>query len=151
MKKSFSFIELLISIVILSIVIFGISEIINNLQITQKKLHNNFKNSIKDIAVKVLYYDILNGENFILKQTKNKTTILLQTTNSLYNIPKPYIKWYLLNNTLTRIESPTELNQTKMYYKDTFFKVTIFKIYKKNNRFFIYLANDKPIFFEILQ
>jgi len=157
MKKSFTLIELLLSIIILSIMVLGLSSVIKSLNKTEKVMHKIYQKNIDEtIIYKVLYNDILNSENIVIKQTKNYSTPIFQTSNSLHNIAKPYVMWYISKNrkTLMRMETPTDINlsniSNQLYYLDKFNENTkIFKIYKNRNKFLIFLQTDQNIYFEI--
>jgi len=156
MKKAFTLIEILISIIILSIMVFVLSDVVKNMNVSKNILEKNFQNEYyKNIALKVLYYDILNSKYINVSQKKNYSFISMQTTNSLYNIPAPYVVWYVSkkDNALMRMELPkkvTFLSNANNYYLDKFAQnVKIFKVYIKNGKYFIYLDDGRPIYFEM--
>jgi len=156
MKKAFTLVEILISVVILSIMVFVLSDVIKNINISKNILEKNFQNEhYKNLALKVLYYDVLNSRYVNLSQKKNYSVISMQTTNSLYNIPEPYVVWYVskTDNALMRMEMPqktTFLSNAKNYYLDKFNEnVKIFKIYRYFYKYFIYIDDGKPIYFEM--
>ncbi|ACM92801.1 prokaryotic N-terminal methylation motif domain protein [Nautilia profundicola AmH] len=156
MKKSFTLIEVLISITILSILFLALSNVISSLSKASDYLEKkySFENN-KYLFLKILYYDILNADDINITQYKNYTIIKMQTSNSLYFIPKPYVMWYVSkrNNTLVRYESPKNidiLEDNSNYYLDKFIQnVKIFKIYKHLGKYFVYIDNGKPIYFEM--
>jgi type II secretory pathway pseudopilin PulG len=156
MKKSFTLIELLISVVILLIIVFVLSGVVKNLNLTKNILTQNLnREHYKKLALKVLYYDILDANSITLSQIKNYTVVKMKTTNSLYGIPRPYVVWYVSkkNNALMRMEMPKKiifLGNAVNYYLDKFSQnVKIFKVYKKFDRYFVYIDNGKPIYFEM--
>ena len=72
MKKAFTLIELLISIAIFSIMIYALSEMIKNLNITKDILQNKIKNELNEQKIlKVLYYDILNAVSLNIEKSPN--------------------------------------------------------------------------------
>jgi len=156
MKKAFTLVEILISVVILSIMVFVLSDVVKNMDVSKNILKKNIRNEhYKQIALKVLYYDILNSKYVNLSQKKNYSLISMQTTNSLYNIPAPYVVWYVSkkDNALMRMEMPqkvTFLSNIRNYYLDKFNEnVKIFKIYRYFYKYFIYLDDGKPVYFEM--
>ena len=154
MKKSFTLIELLLSIVILSIMFLGVSNVIKELNKSKNIMDRLYdKNINSNLVYKVLYNDLLNSSNIKINNSKNYSNIILQTTNSLYKIPKPYVMWYVSKNknSLMRLESPTDINLSNLnhYYLDKFLEnVKIFKIYLNNNKKFVFIKSDKTIYFE---
>ena len=154
MKKSFTLIELLLSIVILSIMFLGVSNVIKELNKSKNIMDRLYdKNINSNLVYKVLYNDLLNSSNIKISNSKNYSNIIFQTTNSLYKIPKPYVMWYVSKNqnSLMRLESPSDINLSNLnyYYLDKFLEnVKIFKIYLNNNKKFVFIKSDKTIYFE---
>ena len=160
MKKSFTLIEILISIIIVSILFLAMSNVINQFKGTKNTLKNEYlKNIQQSLITKVLYYDLLNAKSIkiINSKYKNFIQLYLQTKNSLYHFDMPYVVWYVSknNNTLMRIENK---NKIKLPNNNAFFidkftnNIKIFKIYKKQDKLFIYLQIDKkPLFFEMVK
>jgi len=156
MRKSLTLIELLISIVLLSIIVFALSGIVGNLKKTREILHSSVNSQTrKNTAMKVLYYDMLNARSINLFQTKNYTLVKLQTSNSLHDMAEPYVVWYVSKNkkTLMRMETPEKhafLSEARNYYLDKFAQnVKIFKIYRYFYKYFVYIDDGKPIYFEM--
>jgi prepilin-type N-terminal cleavage/methylation domain-containing protein len=156
MKKSFTLIEILISIAILSVLFLALSNVISylsNSSLFIKHKYQHTENS--DRFLKVLYYDLLDADYINIKQSKNYSFVKMRTTNSLYRIPKPYVIWYVSKNgnSLMRLESPKDVNlsvEREYYYLDKFAQnVKIFKIYQKNGGYFVYFDNKKPIYYEM--
>jgi len=151
MKKSFTLIELLLSILIFSVLILAMSNFINQVRNSQKFIEKYSKNN--NYLLKVLYYDLLNSTNIKIINTKNPNydRLLLKTSNSLYNLINPYVVWYISNNSLIRIEDYNISLPGFFPYIDKFdSKVQIFKIYKKNEKIFVYIKGKKKLFFEII-
>jgi hypothetical protein len=137
--------------------IYALSEMIKNLNITKDILQNKIKNELNEQKIlKVLYYDILNAVSLNIEKSPNPDFIrlYLQTTNSLYGYCKSYVVWYVSkkDNSLIRAENRDviTLPDNNLYYLDKFAQnVKIFKIYKNNGKYFIYLEAGKPIYFEM--
>ncbi len=155
MKKAWTLIEVLISVTILSILFLAMSNVIGNLKISKNVIANRFeKNKKQEIFIKVLYSDILNAQSLQILNTQNKDYIrlLLRTKNSLYNLIEPYVLWYVSKNenSLIRAESWMQIKDGSIYYADKFMQnVKKFKIFQKNDKYFIYIDTSKPIYFEI--
>jgi len=155
MKKSFTLIEILISITILSVLFLALSNVIAYLSNSSVFISKNYEKSKNNNRfLKILYYDLLNADEVAIRNTKNYSFVKLRTSNSLYRIPKPYVIWYVSKNknSLMRLESSKDINITDKedYYLDKFAQnVKIFKIYKKDGKYFVYLNKNKPIYFEM--
>ncbi|WP_456480666.1 type II secretion system protein [Nautilia sp.] len=156
MKKSFTLIELLISVVILSILFLALSNVISYSKNSGGVLEKRYEKQLKfDLYMKVLYYDLLNGGEINVTGSGDYSVVKIRTSNSLHFIPEPYVVWYVSkkHNTLMRLESPEVVNLLKLppdYYLDKFVQnVKIFKIYVKDGKYFIYMDNGRPIYFEM--
>ncbi len=160
MKKTFTLIELIISVLLLSLLFFAMSKVILEFKNSIRLVKNEYKLSNQNnLMLKVLYYDLLNASkiNIIKSTNPNFIRLYLQTSNSLYHIPKPFVVWYVSrkDNSLIRIEdvNPIFLPNEFFTYIDKFAsKINFFKIYKNKNKFLIYIKqNKKPIFFEMIK
>jgi len=143
MKKSFTLIEILISIVIFSILVLAMSNVIKEVNFSKVFLSKHYKMQ-KNYLIKVLYYDIFNASEIRIIHTKNPNydTLVLKTSNSLYKLINPTVTWYISKRALIRKENAP-------YAIDKFdSNMKIFKIYKKNTKFFVYIEGKKRIFFE---
>jgi len=143
MKKSFTLIELLISIVIFSVLVLAMSNIIKEVNSSKNFLVKHYKYQ-KNYLIKVLYYDIFNASSIQIIHTKNPDydKLILKTSNSLYKLINPTVTWYISKKALIRKENLP-------YTIDKFdSNVKIFKIYRKNSKFFIYIKGNRKIFFE---
>jgi len=156
MKKSFTLIEVMISIVIFSLLVLFMSKVITSLHISINSLESNYNSTqTKKNVINTLYMDILENKKIeIINKNKKYSILSIQTANSLYDLSMPYVVWYVSkkDNKLMRLE----------YYKkfklpidkgnlDGFLNVKIFKIYKNRNKYFIFIRdkNNKDIYFEI--
>ena len=158
MKKSFTLIEVIISIIIFSIIMIFMSNVIDSLNSSVKTLNNNYnKNRFNSYTIKTLYTDILNSDYITLNnKNKNYSILYLKTSNSLYNIAMPYVIWYVSkkDNTLMRLESSKKINlpikEDKNILLDRFLdNIKIFKIYKNKKKYFIIIKENKTLYFEI--
>ena len=158
MKKGFTLIEVMISIVIFSLLITLMSNVVTSLNISIITLNKEYNKQLKNsYLIKTLYGDILNSSKIILENNnKNYSIIYIQTSNSLYNNPFSYVVWYVSKkqNSLMRLESENfmklPVNMENKFELDKFKNnIKIFKIYKKNNKYFIFIKDKKNLFFEI--
>jgi len=146
MKKAFTLIELLISIILFAILTLAMSNVIKEVNNSKNFLMKNYKRK-KNYFLKVLYYDILNASYIKIIHTKNPNydILILKTSNSLYKLINPKVIWYISKKALIRKEN-------LKYTIDKFnSNVKIFKIYKKQSKIFIYIDGDKKICFEIFK
>jgi prepilin-type N-terminal cleavage/methylation domain-containing protein len=158
MKKSFTLIELILAIIIISILILAMNNIIINLKSTKDFLNKILqKNNSKELLIKTLYYDILNATSIkvIPSIDSDYDRVYLQTQNSLYHLIFPYVIWYVSKNknTLIRIESPfkIKLPDENAFFLDKFQQnVKIFKIIRKNGKNLVFIEAKKPIYFEMI-
>ncbi len=159
MKKSFTLIEIIISVMILSILFFAMSGVLKNLKITKEILEKNFvKSSQKELMIKTLYYDLLNAQSVKIVHSPNSDfdRVYIVTSNSLYRLIYPDVLWYVSKNknSLIRVESPYEITlpNENLFFMDKFEqKVKIFKIYKNQNKIFVFIKTKKPLYFKIFK
>jgi len=157
MKKSFTLIEVMISIVIFSILVLFMSKVVTSLNISLNTINDKYKKeNKKSLLVKTLYNDILAKRNIKIKNSKNYSIVYIQTSNSLYNIPMPYVIWYVSkkDNALMRLESSKKttlpINIENDFYLDKFTSnVEIFQIYQKKDKFFVFIKTNKEVYFEM--
>ena len=127
MKKSFTLIEILLSLIILSILFLAMNNIIASLKSASNVLNNYyFKQKQNEILIKTLYADIINATSIKIIHSKNSDydRLYLITSNSLYDLIEPYVLWYVSRNknTLIRVESPFKINlpSDKLFFLDKF-------------------------------
>jgi len=158
MKKSFTLVEMMISIVLFSIVMIFLYQALDITQKSNKfykKKLSNFKSTSQ--LNKLLFEDITNANsNITLLQDKEDNTILQFKTSNLYHNPFYINITYLVTkeNNLFRIESKIAFNKKKIYnfidntYMDIIdTNITKFKVSKnkkiKNNYIFYIEHQDK--------
>ncbi|MEA2050808.1 MAG: prepilin-type N-terminal cleavage/methylation domain-containing protein [Campylobacterota bacterium] len=163
-KKSFTLVEILISISLFSIIILFLYQ---TLDMTQKS--NDFYSSKLDLKKeqnniqKILFLDTINqieNNNTIIENTKDDYSILtLKTSNTFHNPFYQHITYMVSKNkNLIRIESKNRFNQKKL--NDDFFDnayidiilsdISIFKIkvqVDKQIAFYIKQKNNNKILF----
>jgi len=143
MKKSFTLIEVMISVIIFSMLFLVMSNVIKNLNVTKHFLEK-YSNK-KDYVVKVLYNDILNSYKIDVIHTKypNFDRLKLFTTNCFYN-DVCNVLWYVSKNQ-NRLIRKEGIN-SDIFKKD----LKIFKIYRNKGKDLIFIKAKKPIIFEMI-
>ena len=143
MKKSFTLIEVMISVIIFSMLFLVMSNVIKNLNVTKHFLEK-YSNK-KDYVVKVLYNDILNSYKIDVIHTKypNFDRVKLFTTNCFYN-DVCNVLWYVSKNQ-NRLIRKEGIN-SDIFKKD----LKIFKIYRNKGKDLIFIKAKKPIIFEMI-
>ena len=151
MKKAFSLIEVLISIILFGMVYLTITNILSYLKTSNsflKELYYKFDKNEK--ILKTLYMDLLEAYNVkIVKKDKNTCTLYIKTNNSLYDLSQVYVIWYVNKGRLIRVESLDKrlLPLDKIGYMYDFGEVKIFRVFRNKNRFFVFYKNDKSFYF----
>lgn len=150
-RKAFTLVELMISIIILSLMIVALYKSYASLNISNE-IYKNKSNSIKntELKKKVIYLDLLlvipKSLIYLDKDTK-EDIISFQTTNSIHKRFNPYVTYVVKDSMLYRIES---LKKVKTYPFNADFsgdidelgKVNEFKIYRsKSKKVESYLVN----------
>ena len=157
MKKSFTLVEILISIGILSVLLLAMSNVISGLKISKTTLKSAYESSSKEeLFIKTLYGDIINAKEIKIQHSrnnKNYNILFLRTKNSLYKNIYPYVIWYVSKNgnAIVRAENHEKITfEKENYFIDVFKKgIKKFKIYKKDLKYFVYIEGRKPLFFEL--
>jgi type II secretory pathway component PulJ len=144
-KKSFTIIELLVAVIILSMIFVVSFGLFNEIKLSQKLTMKTLDNMIdQELVVKMMYDDMSSADIKILKNSTQKLDILIlnESKNSIYNRPVSWIKYQVDNGNLIRQES----SNVKMRNSDNDIllkEVTIFKLFKGRNKNNI---DDKLIF-----
>lgn len=157
MKKGFTLIEILISIVLLLLLISVLYNVLNISKTSQTNIEHFIAQQKEYLFYNLVYLDILNATSKIdiLQNDTNLQSILLfQTKNSIHSLYNPYVVYLVKNNKLYRVESNYKLrlplNLEHRYFFADLIKNSIhrFKVYlssQKNK--VIFFINDK--FFEV--
>ena len=160
-KRAFTLIEVIISIFLLTLVVFALYKNLNIVKKSTIQLHTHLENSQKDIkSYKLLYLDLLQMTNrpIITSKEKNYDRVCFFSKNSLYGLSKAYICWavHKRDNKLLRVEStkkfilPPQVDtplQIDIIKKD----IKIFKVYihKKENQLLVYIKDKKEMSFKV--
>ena len=141
MKKAFTLIELMISIMILSILMIFLYKSYSSLNISNKKYSNEVQ-KIKNIELikKTIYLDFTLSafkSIKILNQSKTEDVIFMQSSNSIHDRINPYIAYLVKAKKLYRLESlkPFKfypLSVDSEFETDFLGKVKNFRVYQND-------------------
>lgn len=134
--KSFTIIELLISIIIFSFIIFVSFESLNSLNLFNTKLNENIEQNFqKEKEIELFINDFENSDLLDITTIDNTFDfIYIKTNNSLYGLHNPFVYYYIYEdkkekkkNTLYRIETKFKLSLNSNFrIKDLFQKEDIY-------------------------
>ncbi len=154
-RKAFTLIEVLVSIFLLSIVIFTLYKNLDIIRASDKQLRETLEASQKFTKIyKTLYLDLLqiSDKAVITSKERDFDRICFYSTHSLYQMPKPYICYFIhkKENTLLRIEtpndSPSSTNIKALTQIDILAKnIEVFKIKKakRSNKLLLYIKSRR--------
>jgi len=144
-KKSFTLIEVLISITIFAFVFFAMSSIISYLTQSKEFIKSFYTGSkSKERSVNVLYEDFLKSSSLKIREiNKNVSELKIYTYNSLYELPYSFVIWKLNSSGELVREEFIEYDKKVIPFVDNFGKVEIFRVFKKNDSFFVFIRFDK--------
>ena len=143
MKKAFTLIELMISIVILSIIMLFLYKAYSGLNKSNVLLKEKSDILVKEQLVKkTIYLDIttaLNNSIKIIKQDAHTDVLFLQTAHSLHKRINPYVAYILKDKQLYRLESFKKftnypLDTTSNFVVDKLSKADSFRVYKSQTK-----------------
>ncbi len=107
-KKAFTLIEILISILLLSLVMLALYNVLDTQRRAVYTIKHHLDKSIKqDRVIMTLYYDIARSDgNITLKKSERDTLCINHTQNSLYGLGEAKVCWLVLkeHDSLARIE-----------------------------------------------
>ena len=141
-RSAFTLIELLISVLILSILMLFLYKSYDALNRSNATLNGAVQKLSKELLIKkCIYLDLTTafGDSInILQQNPQKDILFLQTNNSLHNRINPYVGYIVKDKILYRIESLKPLKEYPLgvdseFIVDQLAKIEIFRIYKSKN------------------
>ncbi len=155
-KSAFTLIELLISIVILSILMLFLYKSYANLNRSNLVLKEQTDKIAKiEELKKTLNLDFTSALSVtILKQDPKKDIVFLQTKNSVHNRINPYVGYIFKDKMLYRIESLKALKEYPLvadsdFVADRLGKVKIFRVYKardaKKNLYLVHILFEDDV------
>ena len=163
-KKSFTLVEMLISISILVLIFTFLYGQFNLAQLsTEKTTQIELSSTKRAKVITLLYNDIFSSNDIIATTSKNFDKFIepFSSKNSLYGISNPYIKYAVIqtNNgkSLLRFESHLKNFSitgvdNKFYMEEILKDVKYFKIDTNNKEyieFYISAKNTKDIYFKL--
>jgi len=163
MRRAFTLVEVLVSIVLLGLISLFIASTISQTQNNNRLFESKANNDKKlESLVHLLYDDIYYSKAISVSGLKKYSILYLKSKNSIYDIDEPYIVWLVLKdkNSLIRIESakkialPIKEEMQKFAFIDEgiknceHFTITISKD-KKKILSYLHVKDKKAIIFEI--
>lgn len=159
MKRAFTLIELMISIILLSIIVTFLYQAVAQLQRSnQQLLERTDAVDRRENVLRLLYNDFINARSLSWREKLMDTDkIMLQTSHSLHNMSQPFVHYRLYpdNKSLRRIESPEqnlEYEQKRFRFDTVLEGVEVFKVYENRGHCFIHLKSEgmEAIYLNIL-
>ena len=147
MRKAFTLVELMISVLLLSLIVTFLYQSVAQLQSSNVQFLNK-TNSLqkRENLLKIFYNDFMNATSIEwYDKGRDFDVIVMKTNNSFHNMSKPYVlyKVYRDDSKLMRIESPVEkidfLNNI-FRFNDIIEDVKLFKVYEQKGHYLIYLS-----------
>ena len=143
MRKAFTLIEMMISVVILSIIILFLYEsyaALNRSNSFYKKRSHSIKNA--ELSKQILFLDFylaLGKSVKIINKNRDEDVVFLQTSHSLHKRINPYVAYIVKEKKLFRLESLKELKKYPFgiesdFVVDTIGEVKSFKVYKSSHK-----------------
>lgn len=150
MRKAFTLIELMVSIVILSIMMLFLYKSYAGLNKSNKVFSKELQTISKtELIKKVIYLDFTLAKSInILNQDKKEDVVFLQTTHSIHNRINPYVAYIVKEKKLYRLESLKEFQEYPLgveseFVVDELGSVKSFRVYaskeKSKNLYLIHL------------
>ena len=140
MRKAFTLIELIMSIVILSIMMLFLYKSYSSLNRSNRVLLDETKLiEKKELLKKTLYLDFtLASSVTILNEGKKEDMVFLQSRNSVHKRFNPYIAYLFKEKKLYRLESLKPIKEYPLvsdseFVVDELGEVEIFRVYKSTN------------------
>ena len=147
MRKAFTLIELMISIVILTILMLFLYKSYSALNKSNRLLSEEVqKISQIELLKEVIYkdfsvarrVDVNRSSVIILNQSKEEDVVFFQTSNSIHQRINPYIAYMVKEHTLYRLESLKPFKEYPLvaeseFVADELGKVKIFRVYKSKD------------------
>ncbi len=159
MRKAFTLVELMISVLLLSLIVTFLYQSVAQLQSSNMQfLKKTDQLQVREALLEVLYNDFINA-SFVkwIEKENNYDVILMQTNNSFHDMSQPFVtyKVYNENKGLKRIESPlekTDFINNVFKFNDIIDEVKYFKVYENKGHYLIYVKAEgiEDIYLDIL-
>lgn len=154
MKKSFTLLEVVISISIFSILLLFIYKVLNETNLTNHKFEQHIKNeSDNNQLYTIVTEDFLEsiGKITIDKDQYNNSIVTFSSNNTYNNSFYTHITYIVSNEkNLLRVESKTPFSKKNLnnsFLQNSYIdiiasKVESFKLYKQENKYMFYIYNE---------
>ncbi len=149
MRKAFTLVELMISIILLSLIVSFLYQSVAQLQSSNQQFIKHTDSIQKrEEVLKLLYNDFINANTIDWSEKERDLDVIaMQSSHTLHAMTQPYLtyKVYRDENTLRRIESPLEKLDVinNLFRFDEIIKdVKLFKVYEQKGHYLIYLQTE---------
>jgi prepilin-type N-terminal cleavage/methylation domain-containing protein len=159
MKRAFTLVELMISVLLLSLIVTFLYQSVAQLQTSNTQfLRKTDELQVRESLLEILYNDFINASSIKWLVKENAyDVIVVETSNSFHNMSQPFVmyKVYKEGSELKRIESPVEeidFNNNMFRFNDIIKDVKFFKLYENKGHYFIYVKAEgiDDIYLDIL-
>jgi len=155
-KKSFTLIEMLISITLFSIIIIFLYDTLDLSKKANKFFYSKLELSKEQVKLKKLFFeDIINSDKntIIIHEDKNKNSILSMKSNNIFhNNFNNYITYFISKeNNLLRIEhkkmykTKNNFRNNKQFIDKVLKKIDLFKVKKIANKEIVISIKSKKV------
>jgi len=143
-RRAFTLMELMVSIVLIALIVLFLFGAIASSKVSNDTLAKHTqKERLRSELFELLYRDIMEALSIQTRETKERkfTVLQMQTANSLYEIARPYVTYFVHSRThmLTRLESAHEIQLPIAFEEESFVMadtllsdVTAFNVYGKS-------------------
>jgi len=140
-RRAFTLMELMVSIVLIALIVLFLFGAIASSKVSNDTLAKHTqKERLRSELFELLYRDIMEALSIQTRETKERkfTVLQMQTANSLYEIARPYVTYFVHSRThmLTRLESAHEIQLPIAFEEESFVMadtllsdVTAFNVY----------------------
>ncbi|MEA2111646.1 MAG: hypothetical protein U9P71_06310 [Campylobacterota bacterium] len=125
MRKAFTLMELMVSIVLIVLITLFLFGAIASSKLSNDTLSKHSKAEVQRMDLfELMYRDVIESVDIKSLETKDKhfNILEMQTQNSIYDIAAPYVTYYVnaKTNVLTRLESAREIKLPVNYESENF-------------------------------